>query len=149
MIQEKSAGAVVFRRDGKKILYLLLEYKYKKRYYEFPRGNIEEGENEKKAALREIKEETGLDVEFVEGFRKVSKWFYRREGEVVSKKVIFFLAEAKSPEVKISEEHVGYKWLPFEEAIDVLEFENSKDVLRKAHDFLLNRFKSSLDRWLR
>ncbi|MCD6398429.1 MAG: NUDIX domain-containing protein [Candidatus Aenigmarchaeota archaeon] len=150
MIHEKSSGAVVFRRDSDgKILYLLLKYHYKSDYYDFPRGNVEEGESEEEAAKREIKEETGLDVNFIGDFREVVSWFYRREGEVVNKKVIFFLAEAKTGEVKISEEHIGYEWLPFEEAMDKLNFENSKNTLRKAQDFLFNRYKSSLRRWTR
>lgn len=148
MIHEKSAGAVVFKKEDGKILYLLLEYKHKREYYGFPRGNVEEGEDEKETARREIKEETNLDVEFIDGFREATNWFYRRESDVVSKKVIFFLAEAKSSDVKISEEHIGYKWLPFEKAIDVLNFENSKGILRKAEDFLSNREKNSLRRWI-
>ena len=149
MIHEKSAGAVVFRRNGGQTLYLLLEYKHKKEYYGFSRGNVEEGEDEKETARREIKEETNLDVNFVEGFKETVNWFYRRDGDVVSKKAIFFLAEARPGEVKISDEHVGYKWLPFEEAMDVLDFENTKNILRKAQDFLFNRYKSSLKRWIK
>ena len=149
MIHEKSSGAVIFRRDESgNIFYLLLKYHYKSDYYDFPRGNVEEGETEEETARREIKEETGLDANFLEGFKEVVSWFYRREGEIVNKKVVFFLAEAKTDEVKISEEHVGYEWLPFEKALDKLNFENSRNVLRKAQDFLFNRYKSSLRRWV-
>lgn len=147
MRYERSSGAVVFRREDDKILYLLLKYENKNTYFGFPRGNIEEGEEEKEAARREIKEETNLDVEFIEGFKESANWFYRRDGETISKKAIFFIAEAKPGEVEISHEHVGFKWLTFEKAIDELGFENAKKILRKAQDFLFNRYKNSLRRW--
>ena len=51
--------------------------------------------------------------------------------------------------VNISEEHVGYEWLTFEQAIDKLSFENSRNVLRKAQDFLFNLERNSLRRWAR
>lgn len=147
MKHEKSAGAVVFRKENNVILYLFLDYKYKSEYIGFPRGSIEPGESERQTARREIKEETGLDVNFLEGFREVIHWFYRREGETVSKNLILFLAEATSADVKVSDEHVGYRWLPFEEAIDQLKFENPRRVLRKAQDFLFNLDRQSLRRW--
>lgn len=147
MKHEKSAGAVVFRKENGTILYLFLDYKFKSEYLGFPRGSIEQGESEKQAARREVKEETGLETEFVEGFREVIHWFYRRDGDTVSKNVILFLAQAKSDQVKVSEEHVGYKWLTFEEAIDQLKFENPRRVMRKAQDFLFNLERNSLRRW--
>lgn len=147
MKHEKSAGAVVFRKDNEAIVYLFLDYKHKSEYLGFPRGSIEQGESEKQAARREVKEETGLDVEFIEGFREVMHWFYRREGDTVSKNVVLFLAQAKSDQVRVSEEHVGYRWLTFEEAIDRLTFENSRIVLRKSQDFLFNLERNSLRRW--
>ena len=147
MKHEKSAGAVVFRKEGERILYLFLDYKFKSEYLGFPRGSIEQGETEKQAARREVKEETGLDVEFLDSFRDVIHWFYRREGETVSKTLILFLAEAKTDQVTVSDEHVGYKWLTFEQAIDQLKFENPRRVLRKAQDFLFNLERQSLRRF--
>ena len=57
MLNETSAGAVIFRRDNE-IKYLILHYKFKGDYWDFPRGNIEKGETEEQTAVREIKEET-------------------------------------------------------------------------------------------
>ena len=149
MKHEKSAGAVVFRKENGKILYLLLDYSYRSEYLGFPRGGVEPGESEKEAARREIKEETGLDVNFIEGFKETVHWFYRRDGDTVSKTLVLFLAEAKSDKVIVSEEHVGYEWLTFEEAIDKLQFENSRNVLRKAQDFLFNLERNSLRRFVK
>lgn len=147
MRYERSAGAVIFRKENNVILYLFLEYKYKSEYIGFPRGSIEPGESEKEAARREVKEETGLEIKFMEGFREAVHWFYRKEGETVSKNLVLFLAEAMPGEVRISEEHVGYKWLKFEEAVDHLKFENSRNVLRKAQDFLFKLESQSLRRF--
>ncbi len=149
MKHEKSAGAVVFRKENGTILYLFLDYKHKSEYLGFPRGSVEQGETEKQAARREIREETGLGVEFIDGFREKVHWFYRRDGETVSKNLVLFLALAGSSSVNISEEHVGYEWLTFEQAIDKLSFENSRNVLRKAQDFLFNLERNSLRRWAR
>ncbi|UCG95637.1 MAG: NUDIX domain-containing protein [archaeon] len=148
MKHENSAGAVVFRKDKDgRILYLLLGYEHKSKYLGFPRGNIEQDETEKQTAMREVKEETGLNVRFLEGFREKVHWFYRREGDTVSKTLVLFLAEAESDQVTVSEEHVGYKWLTFEQAIDQLQFENSRSILRKAQDFLFNIERNSLRRF--
>jgi len=143
MREEKSCGAVVFRREGEKTLFLLLEYFGN--YYDFPKGNQEPGEEEQATARREIEEETGIrDVRFIEDFHEIITYFYQRESEVTHKTVAFFLAETSVADVRISYEHKGYKWLPFEEAEAVLKFANSKDILKKVHAFLegsLMRFK--------
>jgi len=150
---EKSAGAVVFRRElrgktnlprGKnnKICYLLLHYpgashRAKKDYWDFPKGHIEKGETELETVKREVKEETGLDdLKFVEGFKEWIKYFFKYRGENVFKIVIFYLAETKKKDVKISFEHIGYKWLPYEKALKLLAFKNAKKILKKANDFL-------------
>lgn len=147
MIKERSAGAVIFRKEGEKILYLLLHYKYKSEYWDFPRGNIEEGEGEHETIKREILEETGLsDISFIQDFKESTNWFYKRDGETVFKEVVYFLVETKSKDVKISEEHIGYEWLPFEEALEKISYKNSKEIIRKANKFLAK--KPSLTRFL-
>jgi 8-oxo-dGTP pyrophosphatase MutT (NUDIX family) len=143
MIKEKSVGAVIFRKD-KEIKYLLLHYRYKTDYWDFPKGNIEKGEKEEDTVRREIKEETGIeDIKFVDGFKEKISYFYRREGELVSKEVVYFLIETSISEVKISEEHVGYEWVNFDNAKKRLK-ENSKKVLEKAVKFLTGK----LDNWV-
>ena len=138
---EKSAGAVVFRHQDKNIEYLLLHYpstaKAPKDYWDFPKGHVEKGEKEIDTARREIAEETGLtDINFVEGFKSLIRYFFRFKGENILKFVTFYLAEAKMGEVKVSDEHLGYKWLPYQEALQQLKFKNAKDVLKKANEFL-------------
>lgn len=136
MSVEKSAGAVVFRRSKNKIEYLLLHYGAG-RHWDFPKGHVEKGETEKETVLRETKEETGItDLEFAPGFRKEIKYFYKRDGKTVLKKAVFYLAETKAKKVKISFEHTGYKWLPYESAMQQLTFKNAKQILEAANNSL-------------
>jgi 8-oxo-dGTP pyrophosphatase MutT (NUDIX family) len=138
---EKSAGAIVFRKEGNRIFYLLLQYpssaKAPRNYWDFPKGHVEKGEKEIETVKREVKEETGLeDIEIVDGFKKLIKYFFKFKGENIFKIVTYFLAETKNKNVKISFEHIGYKWLPCEEALEQLTFKNAKEILKKANDFL-------------
>ena len=148
MPKEKSAGAIVFRKEGSKIYYLLLHYQ--SGHWEFPKGHIEENESEEETAKREIAEETGLeDIEIVGGFKEYVKYFFRRsyglKGEArkkapwVFKIVIFFLAQTETEEVKISFEHKGFKWLQYNEAFKQLTFKNSKRILEEANDHLVSK----------
>lgn len=135
---EKSAGAVIFRKEKGKIYYLLLHYEA--RHWDLPKGHIEKGEKPEEAAKREVEEETGIkDIEFTSGFKETIKYFYKRDGRNFFKIVVFFLAETKVKKIKISYEHSGFKWLPYEEAIKQLTFKNAKEILRKANDFILKR----------
>jgi len=138
---EKSAGAVIFRKQEGKIYYLLLHYptntRTAKEYWGFSKGHIEKGEKPEVAAKREIKEETGLiDIKFLEGFKSWIKYFFKDKNKIVMKIVIFYLAETKNKEVKISSEHIGYVWLPYEQALIQITFQNAKKTLKKANDFV-------------
>lgn len=139
---ERSAGAVIFRKEKGEIFYLLLHYpgashRSKKDYWDFPKGHLEKKEIPEETAKREIEEETGLrEIEFVEGFKKTIKYFFKWGGKNVLKFVTFFLVKAKTKKVQISSEHIGYIWLPFDEAREKLTFKNAKEILTKAHSFL-------------
>lgn len=134
---EKSAGAVIFRKEKDKIFYLFLCCQ--SGHLDFPKGNIEKGEKLNKTVRREVKEETKIeDIKFIPGFKKWIKYFYKLKNKNIFKIVIFFLAETKTKEVKISSEHIGFKWLSYKEAISQLVFENAKEVLRNANQFLMD-----------
>ena len=142
MPKEISAGAVVFRQD-KEVKYLLLNYEAG--HWDFPKGHIEEGEEEKETVKREVEEETGISkISFIEGFKEKIKYFYRREGQTIYKEVVFYLVETKESKIKISFEHIGYEWLDYEDALKRLTFKNAKEILKKAHSFL----NSSLRRFI-
>lgn len=140
--EEKSAGAVVFRKENSTIKYLLLHYPGG--HWGFPKGNIEKGETEGETIEREIEEETGIGrVEIIPGFRERIQYFYRRQGKLIRKVVIFLLAETEQEEVEVSHEHQDFEWLEYEEALERITFENAKNIIRKAEHFL----KSSLRRF--
>jgi len=149
--REKSAGAIIFRKEEGNIYYLLLNYppsnEGKRGQWGFAKGHVEKDETEQQTALREIAEETGIkDIKIIQGFKKLEKYFFRKsyglEGEArkkapwVFKSVVFFLAETKTKDVKISHEHTGFLWLPIEEAIKKTTFKNSKKLLKDANDFI-------------
>jgi len=138
---EKSAGAVIFRREGKESLFLLLHYpspaKTPKEYWDFPKGHIEKGEKEIETVRREVKEETGLkDIKFIEEFKEWIKYFFRFKEKNILKFVTFYLAETKTKKITISGEHSGYEWLAYKKALEKLTFKNAKKILKKANDFL-------------
>lgn len=134
-MKEKSAGAVIFRKQGKKISYLLLLYEAG--HWDFVKGKVERGEEEKYTINREADEETGIkDLVFVPGFKERIAYFYKRDGNTISKEVIFYLAGTKTKEVKMSFEHKGFKWLEFDKALKQLTYENAKNILKKADKFL-------------
>jgi 8-oxo-dGTP pyrophosphatase MutT (NUDIX family) len=133
---EKSAGAVVFRKERGVLKYLLLHYQ--SGHWDFPKGNIEKGESLEETVKREIKEETGIfNLNFVPGFKKSIEYFYKLKGKNIFKIVTFFLVETETKKVKISWEHRGYKWLLYGEALEQLTFKSAKEVLQKAHQFFM------------
>ena len=136
MPQEKSCGAVIFRKDSE-IKYLLLHYEAG--HWDFVKGNVEPNESEVDTAIRETREETGIvDVRFVDGFRERVSYYYRRGKNLIFKEVIFYLAQTRESTVKLSYEHVGYEWLTYEKAMERLTFANPRKVLQKANDLLKN-----------
>jgi bis(5'-nucleosidyl)-tetraphosphatase len=141
MIEEISAGAVIFFEGNSFRKYLALHYPAG--HWDFPKGGVEKGETEEEAAIREIMEETGISIgSFIPGFKKKIEYHYRRADGLSHKQVFFFLAEAKTDSVRISFEHSGYEWLSFEQALRRLSFENARNILREADDYLSKRAKS-------
>jgi bis(5'-nucleosidyl)-tetraphosphatase len=141
MKKERSAGAIIYYRKNGDPRYLLLHYPFSgksaKEYWDLPKGHVEIGESEKDTVQREVQEETGLrDIEFVDGFREKVHYWFQWEGEKISKTVVFFLAETKQDAIVISEEHLGFQWLPYEKALDQLTYENARGILKKAHHLL-------------
>jgi bis(5'-nucleosidyl)-tetraphosphatase len=137
MRREFSAGAVVYYKNEaeQRLEYLVLHYGSS--HWDFPKGKLEAGETNAEAAIRETKEETGLSVQLDEGFEH--KIFYRfksRDGELVSKQVTFFTAQAHTKEITLSSEHTGYRWLSYEEARQILTYDNAVNLLDIAHAFI-------------
>ena len=139
-MEERSAGALVFRDAPSSRVYLLLEYPAG--HWDFPKGNIEKGESPIETMAREVREETGLkSIRAVDGFEHVIEYYYNRGGKRVHKQVTFFLAEATDPNesVTLSFEHRQFAWRPFEEALKIVSYQNSRRLLRAAEQILGHR----------
>ncbi len=135
MIEETSAGIVLFRKENSKILFLLLHYP--SGHWDFIKGKMEEGESTHETAIREAKEETGItDITFLENFEEWIKYDFQYQGELVHKKVVFFLAETKTKEVMISHEHLDYTWMDYNTSMEKTTFDNAKTVLTRAQMLL-------------
>src|SRR3989338_123057 len=131
---EKSVGAVIFRKN-KGIKYLLLYYD--SGHWDYVKGHVEKGEEEIGTLFRETMEETGIkDLKLVEGFKEKIHYFHRRGKELISKDVVFYLAETKAKKIKLSFEHKDCSWLSYDAALERLTYKNAKGVLKKADKFL-------------
>lgn len=142
-MEERSAGAVVFRmpKKGTRLYVLLLNAGR----WDFPKGNMEDGETELQTVIREVGEETGLKgITIVPGFRKVIEYFYRRDGKNIHKKVAYLLAETDDDKVKISFEHQGFGWFPYSEAVARASYNNTKMLLAEANRFLAGNQRNLL-----
>jgi bis(5'-nucleosidyl)-tetraphosphatase len=137
MIEETSAGIVLFRKEKSKKLFLLLHYP--SGHWDFVKGKMEKGESTHQTAIRETEEETGItDITFLENFEEWIEYNFQYQGELVNKKVVFFLAETKTEDVKISHEHQNYAWMDYNTSMEKTTFDNAKTVLTKAQTLLSN-----------
>lgn len=135
MIEETSAGIVLFRKENSKILFLLLHYP--SGHWDFVKGKMEKGESTHETAIREAQEETGItDITFLENFEEWIKYDFQYQGELIHKKVVFFLAETKTKEVMISHEHLDYTWMDYNTSMEKTTFDNAKTVLTRAQMLL-------------
>src|SRR3989344_1124613 len=109
-----SAGIIIFRRTKEGLKFLLLYHG--RNYWNFPKGKLEGEERSWQAALREVREETGLkstELKFIENFKAYERFYFRRGKENIFKIVILYLAETKQPKIAVSWEHEGYGWVNF------------------------------------
>jgi bis(5'-nucleosidyl)-tetraphosphatase len=142
--RDKSAGVIVFHRNGSGCQFLLLLSRLTKRpLWEFPKGGVDAGETLQQAALRELQEETGMsleDIRLVPGFEHREEYrFTSGKGDgrtLVRKEVTYFLAEATRTDVQLSAHEASqFVWLPLEEALRKLKYKARREMLRKAAEF--------------
>jgi tRNA nucleotidyltransferase (CCA-adding enzyme) len=127
---EKSAGFLIFRKENGVIRYLFLTNKGR---YDVPKGVKQPGESDLTAALRELKEETGIvSSRLIPGLKWSKHYFYTWGRDLVSKDVVYFLAETKDTKIRISDEHDGYSWLTKDEALARIRYKGLREILQDA-----------------
>ncbi|MCD6109721.1 NUDIX domain-containing protein [bacterium] len=136
MIHEKSCGVVLYYMTKSSSAEILLLH-YPEGHWGFPKGHTEKGEDDLQTALRELKEETGIGyVELVDAFKEKMHYLFKNKGETISKDVYFFLAKTSNKNIELSYEHQNFDWLPYDEALKRLTFDNAKEILKKTKQFL-------------
>ena len=122
MKQEKSCGCIIIN-DKNEVLLI----HHNAGHWDFPKGHVEEGETEMETAIREVKEETTIDVEVNEEYRYSTK-YSPKEG--VIKEVIYFLARNISDNKQAQLEEVSeVRWVNVDEAIDKITYDSSREIL--------------------
>lgn len=146
---EYSAGAFIYRMVNGKVFLLLLQKPNNE--YDIPKGHIEKGETSEQAAKREIREETGIDAEFLPSFNVTTNYFFKQGGETIAKKVKYFISMVSKPDVKISYEHKGYEWVTQEEALKKLRFKDLIKITSEAFEYIkrYNRISEINERYAR
>ena len=141
MYDEISIGSVLYILDTNfNVNYLILNYSYG--HWDFPKGNIENGESELDTIKREIMEEAGItDINFIDDFRQQISYRYKKKFKLVNKLVIYYIVETKSNKVVLSFEHINFAWLNYNDALNRLSFDNSKKILKNANEFLSSKIK--------
>jgi tRNA nucleotidyltransferase (CCA-adding enzyme) len=127
-IKEKSFGAVIINEYQE---FLLIKHRFGE-HWDFPKGHKENDETDKETVLREVMEETGLLITIIEGFKEKTR-YSPREG--TEKTVTFYMGFSTGKVTIQNEEILDYAFLPFEDALKKITFNESKEVLKKAKNF--------------
>jgi 8-oxo-dGTP pyrophosphatase MutT (NUDIX family) len=135
--REFSAGFILYRDTAGGRVYLLLDYG---KHWDYPKGHLEEGETAWQAAVRELREETGIrQVDRVTRFeRDMHYTFYSPKKGRIVKTVTYFVGRTRMEKVEVSDEHSGYAWLGYEDAMQRLTYDNAREMLRAAHEAIDN-----------
>lgn len=129
---EKSCGAVIYKIENNKIYFLLI--KQKMGHYSFPKGHVENNETEEQTALREIKEETYLDVKLDNNFREVVSY---SPSYMVLKDVVYFIATPLSRKlIPQLEEVASISWCTYDEALNLFTHTDNINILNKAVEYI-------------
>uniref|UniRef100_A0A5S6QPX4 Bis(5'-nucleosyl)-tetraphosphatase [asymmetrical] n=1 Tax=Trichuris muris TaxID=70415 RepID=A0A5S6QPX4_TRIMR len=137
---ERAAGFVVFKRVDGLVKYLLLQASDQDHHWTPPKGHLDEGETDLDAAIRETREESGLqpqDYAIIPDFRHVMR--YLAHGK--PKEVVYMLAELRNDDtqVRLSEEHMKFDWCPLLEACQLVKYPDAISLLQEVEAFLARR----------
>lgn len=134
--EETSAGGVVFRVADGLPLYLLIRDSY--RYWGFPKGHVEPGEEADAAALREVREETGLTDLRLRGAIDTIDWHFRFRGTLIHKVCHFYLLETVETRTSPQRDEgiTACRWRTYADARSLVSYANAREVLRRAHEMV-------------
>lgn len=146
MTEEVSAGGIVFRHEstqnGKQITQILVSQHSGHHGWVFPKGHVGDSiENESKedAALREVKEETGVTGKILEPLSPIEYW-YQFQGEKRHKMVFYFLMEYLSGSIEDHDwEMEKVEWLPIQEVENRLTYAGDKKVWQEAKEHIFQK----------
>ena len=143
MVEATSCGGVVIYRG--KILTLYKSYKNRYEGWVLPKGTVEEGEEYQETALREVKEEAGVQASIIKYVGK-SQYSFNIQNDVVEKDVHWFLMSANSYHSRPQREEyfVDSGYYKFHEAYHLLKFSNERQILEMAYNEYLDLRKSNL-----
>ncbi|KAK2704963.1 bis(5'-nucleosyl)-tetraphosphatase [asymmetrical]-like [Artemia franciscana] len=132
----RAAGTLLFRVISNEIQYLLMQASDGEHHWSPPKGHLEEGENEREAAVRETVEEAGIGLQDYDILNFKESLSYEVKGR--PKVSVYFLARLKDPNKKItmSEEHQDYKWLNLKMAKDIAQFQDLCSLLDRCEEFI-------------
>ena len=139
MKYEKSCGTVIFRKTRGKYAVLLIKNRYTD-FWSFPKGHVEAGENEYQTAIRETKEETGIDVKIENGFRMESVYLIGKRKNTEKKVVYFTALTTRAYVVPQPEEISAFHWFFEDEFPYDATFENDTMIFKQALAFIKSRF---------
>ena len=133
--EQVSAGGVVYRVDDRAVEIAIVRIVPEMRW-QLPKGIIDEGETSEEAALREVREEAGVESELISPLDTIDYWFTaERDGELrrYHKFVHFFLMHYMSGDVADHDDEVAEaRWVSINEALDTLDFKSERAVVAKA-----------------
>jgi transcription antitermination protein NusB len=134
---EKKAGAVVYSRHEGAIYFAFVHDVFG--YWTLSKGGIEETEDVESGAIREIKEELGIDITIKEMLGQNEYIASHPEKGKIRKQVTFFLAEASYGDLVLCNHSGGLddaRWFPLEEIANLKMYENMVPLLTKAIEIL-------------
>lgn len=134
--RETSAGGVVFRLQEGTPLFLLIRDSYSN--WGFPKGHLESGERAEDAALREVREETGLQEVTLRATLDTIDWYFRFRGRLIHKVCHFYLMQTPETvtEPQQAEGITACQWFAYDVAESSVSYANARHVLRRARELV-------------
>jgi len=134
-----SSGGVVYRQTQDTIEIIIIAVGEKRRW-QLPKGLVNKGENPDQTALREVREETGIDSILLDLIDKIEYWYYGQSGSKrirFHKVVHFYLLEFQSGNTEDHDQEVEEaRWVEIDEAQELLAFKSEKEIVRKAKEMV-------------